>query len=314
MSQPHPKKRRKPGGSFCAMGGCTNRSTRETVSGHPHRDFLRYIYFPTNPKHRQQWLTRMKRDTSTWTPGPHTRVCSDHFFECDFVEEDLIRYRSRISSDDNVAACNKRTRIRIKPNSLPNTDRLTGSFADPFVTREWQRGPPRERCPEIQVTENSPTSRYSAPLSSPQQDLQLRDPMPDSEAISPQTFAGNGTEGNINDDSADDDYEMSSENGRELIVSGSNGCDLADDTSNGEPISHERFHTFAQNVSVPLLFSLFNLCPECGMRTKVMKIVSHGFVTVLHHRCYGICSPEGVFNRGPPPRQGVKVFLLQCVL
>ena len=35
------------------MGGCSNSSTIETVSGHPDRDFFRYLYFPTDPKLRQ---------------------------------------------------------------------------------------------------------------------------------------------------------------------------------------------------------------------------------------------------------------------
>ena len=132
MSELSPRKKRKAGGSFCAMGGCSNRSSRDTTSGHANRDFMRYLYLPKDPKDRQRWLLRMKRDTRTWIPGANTRICSDHFFECDFMEEDLIRYRSRITSDDNDNDSGKVTRIRLKPNSVPITDRLTGQFSDPL--------------------------------------------------------------------------------------------------------------------------------------------------------------------------------------
>ena len=64
MSEPPPKKKRKPGGSFCAMGGCSNRSSRDTASSHS-RDFLRYIPLPKDSALKEAWLKRMKRDIKT---------------------------------------------------------------------------------------------------------------------------------------------------------------------------------------------------------------------------------------------------------
>ena len=142
MSEP-PRKKKKGGGSFCSMGGCSNRSSRNTTSSHPGRDFLRYLRPPQDAQERKKWMTRMKRDIKSWTIGNNTRICSDHFFETDFEEEDLERYRSRLGTDDKV------THIRLKPNSLPNTDRTTGRFADPLTgENRYRRMPPKERCPE----------------------------------------------------------------------------------------------------------------------------------------------------------------------
>ena len=35
MTEPPAMKKRQAGGSFCAMGGCSNRSTRDVMSSHP---------------------------------------------------------------------------------------------------------------------------------------------------------------------------------------------------------------------------------------------------------------------------------------
>ena len=47
MSEPPPKKKRKPGGFFCAMRGCSNRSSREFDSGLKrhlcYRNFLVFV-------------------------------------------------------------------------------------------------------------------------------------------------------------------------------------------------------------------------------------------------------------------------------
>ena len=139
MSEPRPKKKRKPGGSFCAVGGCSHRSSGDTASAHRERDFLRYLPLPKEPVAKDAWLKRMKRNLIFWNPS--SRVCTDHFFESDFREDDLARYRNNVNSD-------KRTQIRLRPNSAPNTDRTTGRFADPFEQIN-RRPPPIDRCSEI---------------------------------------------------------------------------------------------------------------------------------------------------------------------
>ena len=143
MSEPRPKKKnkRKPGGSFCAVGGCSHRSSRDTASAHRDRDFLRYLPLPKEPVAKDAWLKRMKRNLKSWNPSSSTRVCTDHFFESDFREDDLVRHRNKVNSD-------KRTQIRLRPNSVPNTDRTTGRFADPFE-QIHRRPPPKDRCSEI---------------------------------------------------------------------------------------------------------------------------------------------------------------------
>ena len=80
----------------------------------------------------------MKRDLKTWKPNQSTKICTDHFFESDFRDYDLMRYRNNPQ--------NLRTQIRLKPGTVPNTDQETGRFKDPFQPKE-QRPPPKERLP-----------------------------------------------------------------------------------------------------------------------------------------------------------------------
>ena len=54
ITEPPAKKKRQAGGSFCAIGGCSNRSTRDVMSSHPDRNFIRYILLPTDKSARQQ--------------------------------------------------------------------------------------------------------------------------------------------------------------------------------------------------------------------------------------------------------------------
>ena len=52
----------------------------------------------------------------SWKTSAYTKICSDHFYAKDFVEaEKGIAYQ----------------RIRLKPGSLPRTDRATGYIVDP---------------------------------------------------------------------------------------------------------------------------------------------------------------------------------------
>ena len=141
------KKKRvhKPGGSFCAFGGCSNRSERNKTpaSQHPGRKFLKFYKLPADPIRRKAWVARMKRDLK-WKPSNYTKICSDHFSVSDFSEADLAKW------EDSVPGT-KPSIIRLKPDAIPNTDRVTGNAVDllqpenPFKVR---RGPPRERNSE----------------------------------------------------------------------------------------------------------------------------------------------------------------------
>lgn len=92
------KKKRvhKPGGSFCAFGGCSNRSGRNKTpaSQHPGRKFLKFHKLPADPIRRKAWVARMKRDLK-WKSSNYTKICSDHFSVSDFIVR-LIWLNGRI--------------------------------------------------------------------------------------------------------------------------------------------------------------------------------------------------------------------------
>ena len=77
-------------------------------------------------------------------PSLSTKVCTDHFFLNDFQEGDLERYHARTNPET-------RTLIRLKVDSVPNTDQTTGSFANPLVQTTSKRPPPKERLVEMQT-------------------------------------------------------------------------------------------------------------------------------------------------------------------
>ena len=147
----HPQKSKSKNyslGSYCSARGCKNRSSRNFTSVLPNRDFLRYLTLPKKPEDRKAWLTRMKHNVVSKYKGVSLRVCTDHFFDNDFQQDDLARYRYlRLNGDVRSL---KFCRIRLKPNTLPNTDRVTGRYADPLdYQRELRRRPlPNERGPQ----------------------------------------------------------------------------------------------------------------------------------------------------------------------
>ena len=292
MSAPPPKKKQKSGGSFCAMGGCSNRSSRDTSSSQPERDFLRYLPLPKDQAAREDWLKRMKRDLKSWNPSPSTRVCSDHFFQCDFREDDLGRYKKNVGTGI-------RTQIRLKPNSIPNTDRRTGRFADPLDQKQC-RPPPKDRCPEAaddsegEVLETSSSSNLLDPI--------VGNSSPSEETLSEVMLLFNSDSESSNTE--DSDFEMGSDaesaDDHEFV-----GLEAEPDFDElhvaEEPVIHESVATFSASaswvfVNVPLLLSLFKFCPECGVSAKITKIVTQGFAVIIHYKCYcyGITPHEGV--------------------
>ena len=99
MAEQPPSKKQKPGGSFCAVGGCSNRGNRNKVSDHSGRGSLRYIRLPTDQAVKKKWVVRMNRDPRSWQPSLSTRVWTDHFFLNDFQECDLERYHARTNRE-----------------------------------------------------------------------------------------------------------------------------------------------------------------------------------------------------------------------
>ena len=79
-----PKKKRKTGGSFFAVGGCSNNSYRDLESAIDGRGFLKFYRLPKDTQRRDKWVARMRRQFG-WKPSKHTKICSDHFHESDFI-------------------------------------------------------------------------------------------------------------------------------------------------------------------------------------------------------------------------------------
>ena len=105
ISQTKSKKRRKSGGSFCAVGGCSNNSYRDLESAIEGRGFLKFYRLPKEPQRKEKWVARMRRQFG-WKPFEHTKICSDHFHENDFVATDLnkqIFLRDYYRKDWNTA-------------------------------------------------------------------------------------------------------------------------------------------------------------------------------------------------------------------
>ena len=124
--RPAPTKKRKSGGSFCAEGTCSNNSHRNKKSVLEGRGFLRYYYIPRDPHRRREWASRMKRELG-WKPSDHTRICSDHFHDDDFVAADIEKHRKNLNLKTK-----KEYQIHLKEDATPNTDRSTGYRSEPL--------------------------------------------------------------------------------------------------------------------------------------------------------------------------------------
>ena len=124
--RPAPRKKRKSGGSFCAEGTCSNNSHRNKTSVLEGRGFLRYYYIPRDPHRRREWASRMKRELG-WKPSDHTRICSDHFHDDDFVAADIEKHRKNLNLKTK-----KEYQIHLKEDATPNTDRSTGYRSEPL--------------------------------------------------------------------------------------------------------------------------------------------------------------------------------------
>ena len=64
-------------------------------------------------------------------PSEHTKICSDHFHENDFVATDLNKHR-----ENQNLTVKKRHQIRLKKDATPDTNRATGHYSDPLNLSE----------------------------------------------------------------------------------------------------------------------------------------------------------------------------------
>ena len=295
--QPPLKKKQKPGGSFCAVGDCSNRGSRDKVSDHSGRGFLRYIKLPTDQALKQKWVLRMNRDPRSWQPSLSTRVCTDHFFLSDFQEDDLERYYARTNPET-------RTLIRLKVGSVPNTDRSTGSFANPLVQTTSKRPPPKERLVQMQTAGSNDGMDIEQDITN----VSCFNIEPESFCeIDELDFLETDSEDNQPTDGDDDDFDTGLHN-EDLNSSFSEEGELelddlwVDDlTDDDEPVIDESVESFRTKaswaiISVPLLLSLFKFCPDCGARSVIKSINCAGFGIVVSYRCYGIVPHEGVWR------------------
>ncbi len=62
----------------CSAPGC--------MSGYDGQKGHSFHKFPDDLQMRQKWLRAIPRDTKTWTPSTHSRMCSLHFREEDYVD------------------------------------------------------------------------------------------------------------------------------------------------------------------------------------------------------------------------------------
>ena len=285
--EPPRKKKRKAGGSFCAVGGCSNRSSRDKVSAHSGRDFLRYLKLPADEEQKQIWTLRMKRDLRSWKPGSSTKVCTDHFYLEDFREDDLQRFAALKHTESRI-------HIRLKPNSVPNTDRMTGNFADPLADRVSRR-PPKERVFYDAVSEVEQLEELVV-------DHNDKEEVSDIEELD--IFSSDSSDNEQSD--GDCEYEVQSDINTSFSDESQDGdaCELNASGDEDEVVVHENVDAFSNNngwsfVHIPLLLMLFRFCPQCGARNRITRINIFGFAIVISYKCYGILPHDGVWRSSP---------------
>ena len=112
----------------CGEGDCTNNlSKKNMVSKWPGRRFIRFYLMPDPEKKKDlflKWRKRIRRRPKDVKKS--TRICSEHFTEEDFDPYDLANAQK--------AETTKKMWIRLKPDSIPNTDRRTGNMVVHFST------------------------------------------------------------------------------------------------------------------------------------------------------------------------------------
>lgn len=293
MADEPPKKKRKAGGSFCAVGDCSNRSSRNKISAHENRGFLRYVKMPKDETRRRKWILRMKREPRSFNPSPSTKICTDHFFLEDFREDDVAAHLSRVSEDQE-----KTIPIRLKPDSVPNTDRATGNFADPLCQAASSRKNPLSRA-RTTVTEADSELQAESP------DLSLADLDIEMPASSEYETDFDEEESEFDEDFTHTAELLNSSFSEEADPISETGPFSAEhDASDDFPVTHEDVKSFTDKacwalVNVSILLSLLKFCPECGAHNVIKNIKTFGFAIVVRYRCCGIETHDGIWRSSP---------------
>ena len=302
-----PKKKRKSGGSFCAVGGCTNNSYRDLESAIEGRGFLRFYRLPKEPQRRDKWVARMRRQFG-WRPSEHTKICSDHFHDNDFIPTDLNKHR-----ENQNLTVKKRHLIRLKNDATPNTNRATGHYSDPLDPSELAN---ERRPPPIRNSMEYNESNYSLELESPaptaaalEQELVDDDrDIYDTEIMDKEFEHILQSESDSNDkDFSDTDSDTSFQpDAVHEIVSDSDNDEILDDEDllefEDEEVTFSSMDSFLSDdprlqwiiVFIPYLLSLFNFCPQCGSPCRIVNVSTKGFAVCISYMCSGL---SGVQHR-----------------
>ena len=301
-----PKKKRKSGGSFCAVGGCTNNSYRDLESAIEGRGFLRFYRLPKEPQRRDKWVARMRRQFG-WRPSEHTKICSDHFHDNDFIPTDLNKHR-----ENQNLTVKKRHLIRLKNDATPNTNRATGHYSDPLNPSEStneRRPPPIRNSMEDNESLSLELETPAPTAAALEQELVDDDrDINDTEIMDKEFEHILQSESDSNDkDFSDTDSDTPFQpDAVHEIVSDSDNDEILDDEDilefEDEEVTFASMDSFLSDdpklqwiiVFIPYLLSLFNFCPQCGSPCRIVNVSSKGFAVCISYTCSGL---SGVQHR-----------------
>ena len=304
-----PKKRRKSGGSFCAVGGCTNNSYRDLESAINGRGFLRFYRLPKEPQRKDRWVARMRRQFG-WKPSEHTKICSDHFHESDFIPSDLNKHR-----ENQNLTVKKRHLIRLKNDATPNTNRVTGHYSDPLDPSELANERPlpsrnssknnESSSLELESTDVTVAALEQKPGDDDNDDRDVKD----NEIMDMEFEHILQAESDSNDDEfsdTDSDTSYQPETMHEILSDNDNDEILEDEDllefDDVEVTFSSILESFLSNdprlqwiiVYIPYLLSLFNFCPQCGSPCRIVNVSTKGFAVCISYICSGL---SGVQHR-----------------
>ena len=170
--------------------------------------------------------------------------------------------------------------IRLKSDSIPNTDRATGIFADPLCQNDNTRQPPRvrEQTSRAASSEVDDVMFNPGPSCPADSDLDI-----DLQNIEDEDYMiSNGSETGLDEDlelDSDTDYRPEMHNSSFSDEDSESEAILCMDPDADQDVqlSHTDVETFTAKaswalVNIPLLLSLLKFCPQCGALNEIKKI------------------------------------------
>ena len=300
--------------NHCVVGGCNNREGRDKSS---RRDFLVFHKCPNDPARRSAWDKRINRgdqDVKKLTlAGSVYRVCSDHFNDCDYREEEWNKYLETGQAKG----------MKLNGTCLPNTDPTTGAL-NLYTPGQSSTKKPRRTLvrSSLMVSDeqdvmtdfvNNPYESSNIEETDRDQDdyrSYLVDCMPQRDAQTQTSdFAIQAPEEAFVDDSfseadfseeypddADDyldpDYVQPHQ---------SNLSSFSEEGPRKRRDYRKRLTEFMWIIlSVDSLISLFKRCPECGSVANALP-ASYviGYTTYIYYKCFGVVEHIGLWVSSP---------------